>query len=133
MLTPQTVYERLKGMSVFLAVTGTGEIVGTIGCQVVSAEEGHLRGMAVLPEWQGHGVAELLLRRAARELRSKGCVRVSLDTIKPLQRAVRFYEKHGFRSSRKASDFFGMPLRVRVAKACGLLRLQWGIRSYKPR
>jgi len=27
-----------------------------------------------------------------------------------VQAAIRFYEKHGFRSSGKVSDFFGMPL-----------------------
>jgi len=27
-----------------------------------------------------------------------------------LERAMRFYEKHGYRRSSKVSDFFGMPL-----------------------
>ena len=109
-LGPDTVHERLHSMSVFVAVTDAGAVVGTIGCQIISAEEGHLRGMAVLPEWQRRGVAEQLLSRAEQELRGNGCVRISLDTTRPLQRAIRFYEKHGFRSSGKVSDFFGMPL-----------------------
>jgi hypothetical protein len=33
-----------------------------------------------------------------------------LDTTEPLQRAMGFYEKHGYRRSGKVSDFFGMPL-----------------------
>jgi N-acetylglutamate synthase-like GNAT family acetyltransferase len=35
----------------------TGEIVGTLACHVINADEGHFRGMAVLPGWQGRGVA----------------------------------------------------------------------------
>ena len=37
-------------MCVLVAVNDAGSIVGTIACALVDAEEGHLRGMAVLPE-----------------------------------------------------------------------------------
>jgi len=67
-------------------------------------------GMAVLHEWQGTGVARALLQAAETELRKDRCECVTLDTTQPLQRAVRFYEKHGFRRSGRVSDFFGMPL-----------------------
>jgi GNAT superfamily N-acetyltransferase len=97
-------------MAVFVALTPTGEIVGTIGCSLVSAEEGHIRGMAVHGEWQGGGVAAQLLAAAEFELRSRHCHRVSLDTTAPLERAMRFYEKNGYRRSGKVGDFFGMPL-----------------------
>ena len=66
--------------------------------------------MAVLPAHAGTGVAEQLLTAAERALRERGCVRVSLDTTEPLRRAIRFYEKHGYRPSGRVSDFFGMPL-----------------------
>ena len=36
--------------------------------------------------------------------------RITLDTTEPLQRAVRFYEKHGYVASRRTTDFFGMAL-----------------------
>jgi ribosomal protein S18 acetylase RimI-like enzyme len=71
---------------------------------------GHLRGMAVRAPWQGKGVAEKLLEAAEEALREQGCTRVTLDTTEPLARAMRFYEKHGFRRSGRISDFFGMPL-----------------------
>jgi GNAT superfamily N-acetyltransferase len=57
-LTPETVQLRLAAMAVFVAVAPAGEIVGTIGCGVASTEEGHIRGMAVLPGWQGAGLAD---------------------------------------------------------------------------
>jgi GNAT superfamily N-acetyltransferase len=66
--------------------------------------------MAVLPDWQGSGVASALLQAAEVEMRNQGCERVTLDTTQPLARAMRFYARHGFRLSGRVSDFFGMPL-----------------------
>lgn len=109
-LTSETIHLRLAVMTVLVAVTPAAEIVGTIGCNVVSPEEGHIRGMAVLPGWQGAGVAAQLLQAAEGELRSSHCRRVTLDTTEPLQRAMRFYERNGYRRSGKVDDFFGMPL-----------------------
>lgn len=107
-LDSQTIQHRLQRMRVFVAVAGN-EVVGTIACEAHGAE-GHLRGMAVCPEWQGVGLAPALLRTAEDQLRKDGCIHVTLDTTEPLKRAIRFYEKHGFSASGKVSDFFGMPL-----------------------
>ena len=83
------------------------------------AREGHLRGMAVLPEWQGRGVAEKLLQTAEQELASRQCARITLDTTEPLQRAMRFYQKHGYRPTGRITDFFGMPLHEYVKQLGG--------------
>jgi ribosomal protein S18 acetylase RimI-like enzyme len=56
-LTPETLQDRLASMQVFVAQNTSGQIVGTIACQVISYGEGHLRGMAVLPTRQGTGIA----------------------------------------------------------------------------
>ena len=113
-LTAETLATRLKTMCVFVAITPRNEIIGTIGCAPIPKNigEGHIRGMAVRPEWQGmkHGVAGHLLATAEQHLRREGCKRVSLDTTAPLERAIRFYRKHGYRASGKVGDFFGMPL-----------------------
>jgi ribosomal protein S18 acetylase RimI-like enzyme len=85
-------------------------VVGTIGCTVYGDGEGHLRGMAVRPEWQGSGVAGALLEQAESHLAQSNCQRVTLDTTQPLERAVRFYEKHGYRLTGMVNDFFGMSL-----------------------
>jgi ribosomal protein S18 acetylase RimI-like enzyme/heme-degrading monooxygenase HmoA len=109
-LTPGTLSDRLRNMQIFVAADSTGQIVGTIACSSVGAQEGHLRGMAVLADWRGNGLAAQLLDRAQAELRRQGCARITLDTTEPLERAMRFYEKHGFRRSGKITDFFGMRL-----------------------
>ena len=99
---------RLKEMCLIVAVA-ENKIVGTIGYSV-NGTEGHLRGMAVFPEWRGSGVASALLRNVENELRAGGCTVVTLDTTEPLERAIRFYEKNGFVASGKVSNFFGMAL-----------------------
>jgi GNAT superfamily N-acetyltransferase len=100
--------QRLIDMRVYVA-SADGEIVGTIASSF-TGEEGHLRGMAVDPAWQGHGIAEQLLLTAEKDLLASGCKRVNLDTTIPLQRAIRFYQKNGFVPTGSFSDFFGMPL-----------------------
>jgi ribosomal protein S18 acetylase RimI-like enzyme len=109
-LTRESYPLRLQGMAVFVAVDNSDCIVGTIACNVVGNGEGHLRGMAVLPEFQASGIADQLLTCAEQELAKQHCSRVTLDTTGPLQRAMRFYERHGYRRSGKVGNFFGMPL-----------------------
>lgn len=109
-LTPHLLEDRLSEMAVFVAEASNGEIIGTVALTVLHAGEGHIRGMAVLPGWQGRGIAEALLARVESELREHKCSRLSLDTTAPLERAIRFYEKYGFHPSGVVSDFFGMPL-----------------------
>src|SRR5271170_2170761 len=53
-LSEETITARLAVMQVFVAVSGD-QIVGTIACARQNADEGHLRGMAVLPQLLGRG------------------------------------------------------------------------------
>ena len=87
-----------------------GELVGTIGCHSVGDAEGHIRGMAVLPEYQSKGIASQLLEAAEKQLAKEGCTRITLDTTEPLKQAQRFYEKHGYEPTGQVRDFFGMKL-----------------------
>jgi ribosomal protein S18 acetylase RimI-like enzyme len=109
-LTPDLLQQRMSSMNVLVAVSPQAGIAGTIALALMDNREGHLRGMAVLPGWQGTGVAEALLLAAESELAILGPQRITLDTTEPLERAMRFYEKHGYRRSGKITDFFGMPL-----------------------
>jgi ribosomal protein S18 acetylase RimI-like enzyme len=108
-LTAGTIHARLREMDVFVA-EADGRTIGTIATCVIPPDEGHLRGMAVVPEWQGRGIADKLLEFAEVRLQSQKCSRVTLDTTSPLQRAIRFYEKHGYRATGNIGNHFGMPL-----------------------
>jgi N-acetylglutamate synthase-like GNAT family acetyltransferase len=108
--TLEDVRERFHSMSLFVAEDRQRKVIGTVAWYLKSREEGYLRGMAVLPEWQGKGVAQQLLQTAEADIRSHGCSRVGLDTTDPLERAIHFYEKQGYRRTGNIEDFFGMPL-----------------------
>lgn len=100
---------RIATMEVYAAASCDGKIIGTLAASV-SNDEGHLRGMAVHPEWQRQGIADQLLARAESDLLAAGCTRVTLDTTLPLKRAIHFYEKNGYSPTGLITDFFGMPL-----------------------
>jgi ribosomal protein S18 acetylase RimI-like enzyme len=108
-LTRETLAVRFTEMEILVAAENSGQVIGTIAYKV-EGREGHVRGMAVLPEHQGSGVAEGLLSQVESELRDLHCSAITLDTTKPLRRAIRFYEKHGFRATGEIAPFFGMEL-----------------------
>ncbi|MFX1479663.1 MAG: GNAT family N-acetyltransferase [Promethearchaeota archaeon] len=107
-MSEDAVKERMKEMNIYVAVDHKGLIIGTIGWQKVSNSEGHIRGMAVIPNQQGKtSPAAILLKTVENEIRSKGCEILTLDTTKILGRAQNFYKKHGFKETGKTGDFFG--------------------------
>jgi ribosomal protein S18 acetylase RimI-like enzyme len=108
-LNAEGVLHRMTHMIIHVAVSAGGEIVGTVATAVVD-HIGHLRGMAVRPQWQGHAIAEQLLSEAEDDMRAAECSRVTLDTTAPLERAIRFYQRHGYVPTGRVTDFFGMPL-----------------------
>ncbi len=109
-LTPETLEQRFATMIILVSTGPSRETVGTVAGQVLNKEEGHVRGMAVRPDWQGRGLAAALLGAIEAELSAQQCSRITLDTTEPLERAMRFYERNGYRRSGKVADFFGMPL-----------------------
>ena len=109
-LTPESLRERLRKMMVYVAVSTRARVVGTLAAAIVNGGEGHLRGMAVHPDFQSSGIATKLLERALNDLRTHACQRVTLDTTDVLLQAMRFYEARGFVRTGRVSDFFGMPL-----------------------
>lgn len=108
-LTPETLAARFTRMKILVAVAPDSSIPGTIAAGS-DGDEGHVRGMAVRPSAQGQGVAQQLLESAESLLRSFGCRRVTLDTTAPLTRAIAFYRSHGYESTGRTQDFYGMPL-----------------------
>jgi N-acetylglutamate synthase-like GNAT family acetyltransferase len=109
-LTRRTLRQRFKEMTVLVAVDHSDEVIGTIAYKVAEIGHGHIRGMAVGLAWQGSGVAKSLLYRAESDLRKLRCNIMTLCTTRPLERAIRFYEKNGFDATGEVSSFFGMDL-----------------------
>ncbi|HET9496302.1 MAG TPA: GNAT family N-acetyltransferase [Chloroflexia bacterium] len=85
-------------------------IVGTVAA--APRDEGlYVRSMAVLPEARGHRIGELLLEHVERYAREQGCKRMYLSTTPFLDRAIRLYERWGFRRDDTGPhDLHGTPL-----------------------
>ena len=109
--TPNTeqVLERFKEGPVWAAVLGS-EVVGTVSA-VLHADHLYVRGMAVLPMARGKRVGDLLLEELERFARLNNRSRLVLSTTPFLTRAIRLYQRHGFRRTDEGvQDLFGTPL-----------------------
>lgn len=107
-MSDKAVVKRIESMTIYIAVDQNDEIIGTIGWQKLSENEGHIRGMAIHPKMQGKGnVAAELLRKVEEESKLQGCTILTLDTTEVLHRAQNFYRKNGFTKTGKKGDFFG--------------------------
>ena len=62
-----------------------------------SGRRSYIPYLFVMPELQGHGLGSMLLRRMESMLELEGADRVQLETPADNVRAVRFYEKQGYR------------------------------------
>jgi GNAT superfamily N-acetyltransferase len=99
----------MKEGPVWVAVA-EGEITGTASA-VLKAESLYLRGMAVLPAARGRRVGELLLEQIEFYATAHNCSRLFLSTTPFLDRAIRVYERFGFRRTDEGPhDLFGTPL-----------------------
>ena len=108
-LTGPMLARRYRSMHLLVACEGP-RVVGTVAIKPISRGHAHLRGMAVVPAYQGRGLAARLLRAAVRHARARGAHRLTLETTEPLQRAARFYARHGFRSTGRYRTWGGMRL-----------------------
>lgn len=85
-----------SGGVIYLAKAGE-EIVGSAG--LMKEHEGvyELVKMAVTEKWQGKGISKLLLDACLAFAREKKFTMVTLYSNSQLQRAIKMYEKYGFR------------------------------------
>ena len=79
---------------------------------MLPSEEHMVAGGYTIDHARAEDLPGVVERLAAAEagLKASGCSRVTLDTTQPLERAIRFYTRHGYAPTGTVSDFFGMPL-----------------------
>jgi putative acetyltransferase len=63
-----------------------------VGAMVLNPSTGYLDQIVVATEWQGRGIADILLAEARRVAQTGLDLHVNQDN----SRAIRFYQKHGF-------------------------------------
>src|SRR5215471_11762141 len=75
-LTEETLLRRMAEMTVLVGCDASGTVVGTVAFHKKDDRTGHFRGMAVLPRWQGSGIAQMLLTEVEHRLHALDCSRV---------------------------------------------------------
>src|SRR5262249_12537755 len=100
---------RMQEGPLWVALYG-GQIVGTVSA--VRKKTGlYVRRMAVLPAARGLGIGERLLEQIEGFALEDSCERLFLSTTPFLNRAIRLYERFGFRFiDDDPDDLFGTPL-----------------------
>ncbi len=80
---------------------GVGRLIGVCLTSLVAQDAGHITQVCVAPDWVGCGAGYELMRRALQSLVARGCRRASLTVTASNERAVRLYERLGFRTLRR--------------------------------
>lgn len=85
-----------------------GRIAGTVCLDVMNGKILHVRSMGVRPGFQGKGIGKKILYEIDRIAKEKECDTISLECYDPLIKAIRLYEKFGFRRTGKEIDYHGI-------------------------
>ena len=108
-ITAEQIAHRIAEGPVWVALLGK-EIVGTVS--VIPKDDAlYIRGMAVLPAARGQRTGELLLTHVEQFAATQNFQRLLLSTTPFLDRAIRLYERFGFRrTDEEPHELFGTPL-----------------------
>jgi GNAT superfamily N-acetyltransferase len=105
----EQIARRMSEGPIWVAVRD-GTIIGTVAAPP-RGKELYVRSMAVLPDARGHRIGALLLTALENFAGTHGYERLCLSTTPFLPRAIRLYERWGFRrSSAGPRDLFGTAL-----------------------
>ena len=112
--SPEEIAKRLDGMkrsnehAVFVAQLA-GEVAGWLGvyvCRTVEADaRAEISGLVVAEKFRSQGIGPLLLARAERWAREKGCRAIGLRSNVIRDRAHAFYERHGYKHTKTQKSF----------------------------
>jgi GNAT superfamily N-acetyltransferase len=108
-IPPNQIASRISEGPLWIAVAGA-RIVGTVSV-IPKGDSLYLRGMAVLPVVRGRRTGERLLTTVEQFALTGDFRRLLLSTTPFLDRAIRLYERFGFRRTNEGpDDLFGTPL-----------------------
>lgn len=107
--TPEQIQHRMSEGPMWVALQDD-IIVGTVSVVPKNAAL-YIRGMAILPSARGQSIGTLLLEQVEDFASKHNYARLSLSTTPFLTRAIRLYERCGFRRSDEGPyELFGTPL-----------------------
>jgi putative acetyltransferase len=100
-LAPDAFYTA-SGGAFFVAVDAAGLVVGTAGLLRTGPVSGEVRKMFLAPEARGRGVGRALLDAVLEAAKARRLERLTLTTRHRFDRAIRLYERAGFRPAGQA-------------------------------
>jgi GNAT superfamily N-acetyltransferase len=110
-VSPADIEQRMVGKDYELYVVTIGErVVGTVSVVMKEQDRLHIRSMAVLPVVQQMGVGRFIMEKIEALATQNHVAVLSLDTSKPLERAIRFYQQCGFAFTGVTHDFYGVEI-----------------------
>lgn len=96
---------KLSLCSSFSYCIGQDEIIGMISCYTNQPPEGYISNVCVKSAYQGQGVFSKLLDELIEKTSTLGIKRLKLEVNDDNENAIRIYEKRGFHTVEKASQF----------------------------
>jgi GNAT superfamily N-acetyltransferase len=94
---------------IFVAIVTRVGVIGWISVHasesLTSSRAGHIAGLVVEDEYRGVGIGAILLDRAERWARERGCPALSLRSNVIRERAHAFYERRGY-THKKSQHYF---------------------------
>lgn len=93
----------------YLVIRKNDHLLAFAGCSFdLQRQDAHITNIAVLPDWQGNGLGEFLMRTLVRKARHMGMRQVTLEVRKSNLRAQQLYQKLGFKQTGiKRGYYFG--------------------------
>jgi len=81
-----------------VALDPSGRVRGVCLASKVAQTAGHIPQLCLAPRYHGSGAAYEMLRRSISALAASGASEVSLTVTATNERAIRLYERFGFRA-----------------------------------
>lgn len=81
-------------------------IIGAVAVKELDKESCELKSLYLLEKYHGQGLGSILLKKAVDYANSAGYKKMYLDTLSTSARAIRLYEKAGFRRIERYNENF---------------------------
>ncbi len=110
-ISPEEIKNRIMKSvyDVFIALFDN-QIVGTVSLSIKNQDILYIRSMAVDPDFQRIGIGNFILENITSYYEKRKIKKFILESSKPLNNALNFYEKHGFKKTGLNRDFFGVEI-----------------------
>jgi ribosomal-protein-alanine N-acetyltransferase len=106
---PFAAFEGFLGEPGFLVATVNGRVVGYVVADTVpnaGRTLGHVKDIAVHPDYRGRGIGAQLLGSALTVMREKRASRVRLEVRESNDSAIRLYRRFGFQFRRTLPRYY---------------------------